>query len=398
MKIVQKSELKGILVLFLIGLTIVGLLMVATGKLEWLGLTGPRALDKIIFVSDRSGSNEIYSMNTDGSSQKKLTNNANVLSAPTISPIGNRIAYVGIIGKMSQILSIGANGGKPAQLTSATGPKSQPLYSPDGNNLAYIAGGKIYVADADGNNPELVLPSEEQVHESMTSATERSELPAYSRYAWTSGGGMAAIAKDKNGNDMLVYISKLHGEVVYLLGVSKDNKDNDVLLFVPSQVDKPKLLMPVPNGQHVIISDIAGAADKPVLAISIIIGKASVLMLFDADNGKLEPIMADKAAEFQSVSLSPDSSSLVIASKYADNKIKEGILKLDIESHNIQPLIEGSYKKPIFSPQGDKLLTLWDGDPAKRQVVVIDTATGEVEPLASKGQCFDAIWSPVSKK
>ena len=391
MKIVQKSELKGILVLFLIGLTIVGLYMASTGKLEWLGLTGPRALDKIIFISDRSGSNEIYSMNTDGSDQKKLTNNANVLSAPTISPIGNRIAYVGIIGRMSQVLAIGADGGKPTQLTSATGPKSQPSYSPDGKKLAYIAGGKIYVADADGNDPELVLPSEEQVHESMASATERSELPVYRKYVWISNGGMAAVAKDKSGNDMLV-LSKATGEATTIIGMSKDKKGNDVLLFIPDKA------MPVPDDRHVIISDIAAAASKPVIAVSIIIGKGSMVMLFNQDSGKLEPIVADKTAEFQSLSLSPDGSELVIACKYTEKKSKEGILKLDFQSNKMQPLIEGPYKTPIFSPQGDKVAAVWDGDSAKKNIAVIDTADGTSASLASDGNCFDAIWSPVSKK
>ena len=399
MKIVQKSELKGILVLFLVGVTLIGLIMAATGELEWLGFTGPKALDKIIFVSNRSGSNEIYSMNLDGSEQKQLTNGVKVLSAPTISPLGNHIAFIGIYNQSSQVLAIGATGGKLTQLTNATGPKSWPAYSPNGKNMAFIAGGKIYVADIEGNDPHLVLPSEEEIHSSMSSATERSELPAYHEFAWApNGSSLVAVSKDKDGNDTLVYLSDLHGDVVPLTGVVKDSKGSDVLFFNSGQADKPQLLMPVPSGQNARISDIAWAVDKPLLAISIIVGRTSVLMLLDADQGKLEPITADKNAEFESISLSPDGSQLVLAGKFSGKESSEGILKLDLQSKEMQPLIVGSYKNPVFSPSGDKIAAVWEKDKDKRQVVVIDTATGEVESLASQGQCFDAIWSPASKK
>ena len=79
MRIIRNPELKGILVILLIALVLGVLLAGMSGKLEQWGLpwfTGARVVDKIIFVSDRSGAKEIYIMNLDGSDQEQLTNGA----------------------------------------------------------------------------------------------------------------------------------------------------------------------------------------------------------------------------------------------------------------------------------------------------------------------------------
>ena len=48
---------------------------------------------KIAFGSTRDGNHEIYVMNTDGSDQTNLTNNAGIDSDPSWSPNGSQIAF-----------------------------------------------------------------------------------------------------------------------------------------------------------------------------------------------------------------------------------------------------------------------------------------------------------------
>jgi hypothetical protein len=119
MSIIKNPEARGILVLILIIAVVAFVMMTTTGKLEqWFGITlfsGPRAFDKIVFVSDRTGTREIWIMNTDGSGQKQLTENARVVSAPAISPMGNRIAFVGSVGNAKQVFSVGTEGGARVQ-------------------------------------------------------------------------------------------------------------------------------------------------------------------------------------------------------------------------------------------------------------------------------------------
>lgn len=49
---------------------------------------------RIVFSSYREGESEIYSMNSDGSGVKRMTEDVERLNQPTWSPDGNYIAYV----------------------------------------------------------------------------------------------------------------------------------------------------------------------------------------------------------------------------------------------------------------------------------------------------------------
>lgn len=401
MKIARKSELKGIAGLILVGLVLISMLAAATGKLEWLGLTGPQVLDRILFVSGRSGSGEVLVMGTDGSSPKQLTDGARVLSAPAISPKGNRIAFVGIYGRASQVLGVGADGGSIGQLTSATGPKGRPSYDPSGERLAYIAGGKIYVSDVDGNEPSLVLPTEAEIRASMGSATGRTELPAYSTYAWTPDGeGLAAAARGSDGNDTLIYLPELHSQAMPLTGVAQLGGEN-VLFILPdlSGEAKPMSLMPIPSGQRVQITGISWAADNAVMVAAIVVGKSSVLLRFDADAMTMQPVMAGKAQRFTGVSLSPDGTVTALTVESSQGKDGSGILKLSDGESTPQPLAAGHFESPRFSPDSDRILaTQVDQKTSARDVVVIDASTGNLQRLTTNGHSFDGVWSPVSKR
>ena len=206
MSIIRNPELRGILGLILV-ILIVGTIMAATtGKLEeWTGISifpSSIALDKIIFVSNRTGSNELYIMNTDGSHQKPLTSNAHLMSPPAISASGKRITFVGAFDSGNQVWSVTPAGGSPERLTSATGPKALPQYSPDGKSLSFIASGKVYISDLNGDNLDPILPTHDETQAAMA---DRNALPAYSEYAWSPDSkSLAGVMKDQAGNDMLV--------------------------------------------------------------------------------------------------------------------------------------------------------------------------------------------------
>ncbi len=48
---------------------------------------------KIVFVSNRSGAKEIWTMNWDGSDQKQLTHYNSISTFPSASPDGRRVAF-----------------------------------------------------------------------------------------------------------------------------------------------------------------------------------------------------------------------------------------------------------------------------------------------------------------
>jgi Tol biopolymer transport system component len=75
---------------------------------------------RIAFVSTRDGSNEIYTMTADGKTQTRVTNNAIAESKPSWSPTGFGISFAGIVGTDSDIYRIHAKGGGQVDLTPNT--------------------------------------------------------------------------------------------------------------------------------------------------------------------------------------------------------------------------------------------------------------------------------------
>ena len=88
---------------------------------------------RIAFVSNRTGSKEIWIANSDGSNQTQLTFfNGPSVGSPRWSPDGKRIAFDGYAGGSSDIYVIPVEGGKPARLTSDPANEIRPSWSHDG--------------------------------------------------------------------------------------------------------------------------------------------------------------------------------------------------------------------------------------------------------------------------
>ena len=121
-------------------------------------LATPPLWGKIVFYSDRDGNSEIYTMNSDGSNQTRLTFNESRDNAPTWSPNGQQIVFHSYRNGNAEVYVMNADGTNPRNLTNHPALDSYPYWSPDGNQIAFCStqnGGKnqdlnIFVMDADG--------------------------------------------------------------------------------------------------------------------------------------------------------------------------------------------------------------------------------------------------------
>jgi TolB protein len=96
---------------------------------------------RIVFSSYREGESEIYSMNSDGSGVKRLTEDVERLNQPTWSPDGRYIAYVRREWPTNlEIYVIKLDGSDPIRLTyNLNAFDIEPDWSPDGSKLAFAS-------------------------------------------------------------------------------------------------------------------------------------------------------------------------------------------------------------------------------------------------------------------
>lgn len=402
MKFFRNPEVRGISVLILIILVLGGLFAVVTGKTEqWFGLdwfTGPKLENKIVFVSERSGGREIFSMDLDGSNQKKLTSGARVSSTLAISTAGNRIAFVGMEGKSEQILSVGARGGDTEQLTSATGPKSAPAYSPNGKAFSFIAGGKVYVAELDGSKPDPVLPTHEELHTAMVA---RGALPAYSDYLWDSNGSsMLGVTKDSNDSDNLAFMPKPEGEAFKFLAITPGPNSIPQLAFLQDFSKKPVSYSLEPGDDKIRVTGIAGAASAPIYVASTNIGKLSLLWLINIREGTMGPIPAPGVQEFGKPAISPDGSEIMVPVISRSAKAPSGLVRLPLssESGGPQMVSVGEFRDIVYSPKGDEVLAVKvDAKSKKCNIIKISLTDGKIRQLTKDGCSYSPAWSPIPK-
>lgn len=371
----KKPELKGIAVMLLIALVLGVLLAGISGKLEQWGLpwfTGARALDKIVFVSDRSGTKEIYMMNLDGTDQKQLTHGAKVLSGPAVSASGNKIAFVGMLGSASQVMAIGINGGTHAPLTASTGPKRLPAYSPDGKKLSYIGSGRVFVAELNGNNPNAVLPTSEEMI-AARSNPDISGIPLYSAYSWAPDGQSIA-------------------------GVSSQDRISDALVYLP-EIPTGELLRITPEKVIIKVTGPAFAKDKPVFAASLDFSGQGILVLFDTETKQAKQVSALPKVKFGTPAVSPDGSIIVVPMSSPTGKPAPGLARFDVESDRHGTLAKGIFEDAVFSADGSAILAaMRDKKDGKRCVVTVDPETGDVIRLTRDGDSYGAVYTPASAK
>lgn len=110
------------------------------------GLDDEAAIDPtgnhIVFVSVRSGTLRLFTMDATGANQTALTTGSDTWvpeRAPTFSPSGSQIAFTSTRSGISQVYVVPATGGQAVQLTHEAGGAFDPAWSADGSQLVYVS-------------------------------------------------------------------------------------------------------------------------------------------------------------------------------------------------------------------------------------------------------------------
>jgi TolB protein len=121
------------------------------------------AESKVVFVSTRTGTKEIWEMDYDGYGEHQITHLGSVSLSPRISPDGSRIAFVelGKRGVNIRMYSLDLN--RLVSFPSIGGTTISPAWAPDGLHLAFSSSRsgdpEIYVSNAEGGELKRVTES-----------------------------------------------------------------------------------------------------------------------------------------------------------------------------------------------------------------------------------------------
>jgi TolB protein len=118
---------------------------------------------RLVFHSDRTGNQEVFVMNADGSRQTQLTSGGDNWGG-SWSAHNDAIAFASGRSGRLQIYTMSSDGSGRRRLMTSGGDDWLPEWSPDGGQLAFNSnrdGGQaqIYVANADGSHPTNVVRS-----------------------------------------------------------------------------------------------------------------------------------------------------------------------------------------------------------------------------------------------
>jgi hypothetical protein len=136
-------------------------LLAAFALVSSAGATTSGTNGRIAYASGRSGNSELYSANSDGSAERRLTWTYDTEQEPAWSPDGTKIAYsrAPAGGGRWRIWVMNADGSDQKQLTPTpdyfSADEIQPQWSPDGTQIAFastqIDTYNVWVINADGS-------------------------------------------------------------------------------------------------------------------------------------------------------------------------------------------------------------------------------------------------------
>jgi len=162
------------------------------------------ATSQIAFVSNKSGSNEIYVCNYEGRNVRQITRDGRNNMSPAFCPRGLRLMHSTHAPGFADILRVDLTRAQPTPLAKQSGAKSEAAFSADGKRVAYAltvnGNADLYTIKASGGKPKLLISS--QAHEATPSWSPNGKQIVYS----SNGGGAPQLylISSKGGKPQLL--------------------------------------------------------------------------------------------------------------------------------------------------------------------------------------------------
>ncbi len=248
------------------------------------GRQGP-FLSRIAYISDRTGSSEIWVMDWNGKNKKQLTKHNSLALAPSwspdgknlvftsylrgtpaiylltpqegylkllwdkggvnssasVSPDGRTVAFASSLDGNVDIYTIPIEGGEAQRLTTARGIDTQPSWAPNGRQIAFTSARsgspQIYLMDADGSNIRRVSFNG-QFHDEST---------------WAYDGTRIACTTRDEGNFQIATIDAVTNERLVIQAPGNNESpcfspEGSMIAFESNRSGKPQIYITDANG------------------------------------------------------------------------------------------------------------------------------------------------------
>ncbi len=146
----------------------------------------------IVFVSNRSGSLDIWRMHASGKDQRPLTKDAHADADPKFSPDGKRVLHTSMRAGVPEVWMMGRDGSEARKVTQG----SQPSWSPDGSSIVFIRDNQAWVRELASGKERRVSPE----------AWDRCGVPA-----WSPDGKRIALAS-RHEESVAIWLLGLDGK------------------------------------------------------------------------------------------------------------------------------------------------------------------------------------------
>jgi Tol biopolymer transport system component len=164
-----------------------------------------QAEPRIVFVSTRDGNEEIYTMNSDGTNQTRITNNNALDTHPVWSPDGDFIVFQSRRSGNNDIWVMNPDGTGLRNLTNDPSSDEAPTWSPDGLRI-------VFSSDRIGLQAELFVMTNEG--QGVTRLTD-SFVSADTYPTWSPDGRYIAFQANRNSVNDDIYVLVNNTNVVY---------------------------------------------------------------------------------------------------------------------------------------------------------------------------------------
>jgi len=212
-------------------------------------------LDRILFISERDGSRDLYSIYEDGSDLTRMTQQMAVECCLTWSPDGRQFAFVAKPDGNLEIYIAEADGSDLVNLTQSPAQDYFPSWSPDGEQIAFLS-----TRGRNDSTSDVYLINKDGSDLKQLAATNGND----GHLAWAPDGSRLSFSSDLGDGNWDIFTIQRNGSNLVQLtndpfydAAASWSKDGSRIAFISSRVDRtfmPHIMAADGSGQALLVN------------------------------------------------------------------------------------------------------------------------------------------------